>query len=74
MNSPRYLLLREVIERVRLSRSTLYRQMAAGTFPSPYALSENRSGWRESDIDEWCQTREKRGLSAAPGRSRTPSD
>jgi prophage regulatory protein len=67
MTSRRYLLLRDVIERVRLSRATIYRQIAAGSFPSPYSLSESRSGWLESEIDEWCGTREKR----APGSRMT---
>lgn len=49
--------------RVRLSRSTIYRQIAAGAFPSPYSLTENRCGWLESEIDAWCDSREKR----APG-------
>jgi len=48
------------MERVRLSRSTIYRQIAAGSFPSPYSLTENRSGWLESEIDEWCNSRQKR--------------
>ena len=68
MNPRRYLLLKDVIERVRLSRSTIYRLIAAGSFPSPYSLSENRSGWLESDIDEWCNSREKR----APAGSHFP--
>lgn len=67
-SSRRYLLLKDVIERVRLSRSTIYRLIAAGSFPSPYALSENRSGWLESEIDEWCNSREKR----APARPHSP--
>jgi prophage regulatory protein len=64
MNTRRYLRLEDVIDRVRLSRSTIYRQIAAGAFPSPYSLTENRSGWLESEIEEWCASREKRG----PGR------
>jgi prophage regulatory protein len=62
MSIRRYLLLDDVIARVRLSRSTIYRQMAAGAFPSPYSLTEHRSGWLESEIDEWCASREKRTL------------
>jgi prophage regulatory protein len=62
MSIHRYLLLKDVIERVRLSRSTIYRQIAAGTFPSPYSLTEHRSGWLESEIEEWSASREKRAL------------
>ena len=70
----RYLLIQDIMERIRLSRSTLYRKMKAGTFPAPYELSANRSGWLESEIDEWCQSRERRrtvnrvGATALPRR------
>lgn len=66
MNIRRYLLVHEVIERIRLSRSTIYRQIAAGSFPAPYSLSENRAGWLESEIDNWCRTRERRTQGEAP--------
>ena len=66
MNIRRYLLLKDVIARVQLSRSTIYRQIAAGSFPSPYSLSANRSGWLETEIDDWCNTRERRGHRRRP--------
>jgi predicted DNA-binding transcriptional regulator AlpA len=34
----RILKLREVIERTRLSKSSIYRQIAAGRFPPPFHL------------------------------------
>ena len=72
MSNRRYLLLKDVIARVRLSRSTIYRQIAAGAFPFPYSLSESRSGWLESEIDEWCDTRQKRAPGASRIAHRTP--
>jgi len=45
--------IRTVLERTGLSRSTIYRKMQDGTFPSQVKLSEHCSGWRESEINRW---------------------
>jgi prophage regulatory protein len=55
------LTMNEVIQRTRLSRSTIYRKMKAGTFPAPLDLSENRIGWMESEIETWVGSRKRRG-------------
>lgn len=39
--------------RTGLSRSTIYRKIAEGTFPAQLKISTNGAGWRESDIDRW---------------------
>lgn len=49
--------LRCVLQRVGLSRSTLYHMVAAGQFPSAVALGERAVGWRASDIDAWLASR-----------------
>ncbi len=48
----RLLRLRAVMESVGLGRSTIYRRMAAGTFPK---CVDNGSGvrWREDEIEAW---------------------
>lgn len=56
-----YLTLEEVQARVKLSKVTIYRKVKAGTFPAQYELSANRVGWRESEINEWCESRVKAG-------------
>jgi prophage regulatory protein len=66
MNPRKYLRLEDVMNRVGLSRSTIYRQIAAGAFPSPYSLTENRSGWLESEIEEWSASRQKRANPKLP--------
>ena len=38
------------------SRTTLWRKVRSGQFPSPRALSENRKGWLESEIQEWVES------------------
>jgi len=45
--------LKTVLSRTGLSRSTIYRKIAEGTFPAQIKISVNGAGWRESDIDRW---------------------
>jgi prophage regulatory protein len=45
--------LKTVLARTGLSRSTLYRKIAEGTFPAQLKISTNGSGWHESDVDRW---------------------
>lgn len=36
-----------------LSRSTLYRKIAEGTFPSQLKISIHGAGWHESGVNRW---------------------
>jgi prophage regulatory protein len=45
--------LKTVLARTGLSRSTIYRKIAEGTFPAQLKISINGAGWHESDIDCW---------------------
>ena len=45
--------LKTVLARTGLSRSTIYRKIAEGTFPARLKISLNGAGWRESDINRW---------------------
>jgi prophage regulatory protein len=49
----RIIRLRTVLSRTGLSRSTIYRKIAEGTFPPRIKISVNGSGWHESDINRW---------------------
>ena len=49
----RIIRLKTVLARTALSRSTIYRKIAEGTFPAQIKISVNGAGWRESDIDRW---------------------
>lgn len=54
MHGPeRIVRLKTVLARTSLSRSTIYRKIADGTFPAQLRISTNGAGWRESDIDRW---------------------
>ena len=45
--------LKTVLARTGLSRSTIYRQIVEGTFPTQIKISTNGAGWKESDINRW---------------------
>ena len=51
----------EVVERIGLSRSTLWRLERTGDFPERVHLGANSVGWLETDIDGWLRNR-RRGL------------
>ncbi len=46
-----------VVSRTGLSRSTINDLREKGKFPKALQLSEGRIGWRESDIDNWINSR-----------------
>ncbi|TPJ42886.1 AlpA family phage regulatory protein [Mesorhizobium sp. B2-7-1] len=52
----RIIRLKTVLDRTGLSRSTLYRKIAEGTFPAQIRISVNGAGWRESDINRWVES------------------
>lgn len=54
--------LRETIRRTGLSRGTIYRKMADGSFPKTVKIGDNSVAHYESDIDEWIATRRASAL------------
>ena len=53
----RVLRLHEVLERVGLSKSTLWRYINEGDFPKPIKLGPRASGWIEEEVDDWIASR-----------------
>ena len=49
----RIIRLKTVLARTGLSRSTIYRKIAEGTFPPRIKISINGAGWHESEIRHW---------------------
>jgi prophage regulatory protein len=45
----------QVSEETGLSRTSIYRRIADGTFPAPIPLGQHSRcvGWRRGDIDAW---------------------
>jgi predicted DNA-binding transcriptional regulator AlpA len=50
-----FLRLPQVLARVPISRSTLWRRVNDGTFPRPLKLSDRVTVWRSEDIDDWMR-------------------
>ena len=40
-----------------LGRSSIYKGIKAGTFPSPVALGPRAVGWIESSVNDWVASR-----------------
>lgn len=51
----RYVRWEEVLERSSLSRRTIFRRMAAGTFPRAVHLSDQVIGWPIEAFEEWMR-------------------
>lgn len=49
--------LPQVKARTGLSRSELYRRIAASDFPAPCKLGERASAWDSRDVDRWILAR-----------------
>jgi len=49
--------IKTVIEKTGLSRSSIYRLIAAGKFPTQVKLSERAAGFFEHDIEAWLKSR-----------------
>lgn len=52
-NTEKIIRLKTVLDRTGLSRSTLYRKIAEGTFPPQVKISVHGAGWHESAINDW---------------------
>ena len=52
-NTERIIRLKTVLDRTGLSRSTIYRKIAEGTFPSQVKISIHGAGCHESAINHW---------------------
>lgn len=50
---------REVLSKIGVSSSTLYRLEKAGNFPERRKLSSNSIGWLNTEVDYWINSREK---------------
>lgn len=53
----RFLRMPEVRKTTGLSRAHVYYLAQQGQFPKPYKLGEKASGWLQSEVREWMQSR-----------------
>ena len=47
--------------RTGMSRSSIYKAIQDGHFPTPIAIGRRAVGWLESDITAWIESRPKAG-------------
>jgi prophage regulatory protein len=53
----RFYTIHDVVVITTLSRATIYRKMASGTFPACVSISEGRVAWDACDVETWCDSR-----------------
>lgn len=46
-----------VMQAVGLKSTEIWNRIKAGTFPKPKALGPRARGWRQSEIQEWIDSR-----------------
>jgi len=49
--------MRQLIERVGLSRPSIYRLIAMDRFPRPIVLGLKAVGWRVEEVEAWLESR-----------------
>lgn len=51
--------LPKVIEMTGLAKTTIYKKMAAGTFPLPRKLTSKTVGWTSTSVLDWMENLEE---------------
>ncbi len=55
--SDRFISMSEVLDRICLSKTHLYRKINAGQFPRPVPLGPQKVAFLESEIEDWMAAR-----------------
>ena len=58
---PRLLRLSHVENLTHMSKSSIYRKIAAGEFPAPVDMGGSTRRWREDELVEWLESRPRDG-------------
>ena len=61
-NSARFLRLKQVVLKVGLSRSQIYKLIARGLFPAQTKIGPKISVWPEHTIDQWISRQIEGGV------------
>jgi prophage regulatory protein len=56
----------ELLDRIPLDRSTIWRMAKDGRFPAPIQLTSSRIGWRWSSVEKWLRERERHRIPQRP--------
>jgi prophage regulatory protein len=68
MMTHKILRLAQVVALTGLSRSSIYRLIQSGQFPTQIKLAERASGWHESDVCGWIGERPKANKAEEVGK------
>lgn len=60
----RFVNVKEVIQRTSLSRTTIWRMVKKGEFPSQIKIGMIRVAWLDMDIENWMNDRKERTTQA----------
>lgn len=55
----KFIRMNQLLERIPLSKSTLWTWAKDGRFPKPVRLGPRSTAWRIADIEKWEKAREK---------------
>ena len=56
-NQKHIIRLRQVLERVSLSRATVYKMIRRSEFPKPVQIGQRSVGWLTEEINTWLESR-----------------
>jgi prophage regulatory protein len=56
MQLTQILRFKALTQEISLSRSTIYKKIKEGTFPSPISLGARATGFLRSDVDAWIES------------------
>jgi prophage regulatory protein len=57
-NTPKRILnQRDILASLGVSKTTLWRMINAGTFPTPLKLGERLNGWKVETFEQWLTTK-----------------
>ena len=51
--------LQDLVNILKISRSTIYAGIKDGTFPKPFKLSKRKTAWTHNQIEEWMKQRKE---------------
>ena len=49
--------IKDVVKKTTIGKSTIWQWVEEEKFPKPIKLSERISVWKDSDIDEWIESK-----------------
>ena len=57
----------DVLARIPVSPTTLWRMQRDRGFPPPFRISPGLVGWLETDVDDWIEAQRHASLRRTPG-------